>query len=352
MTEFEPSRALRLAAKATIAYQSVFAASKAAPLLSRPNPVRRIGFDMDLTISEILQEADHVKSLRLTAQDGGALPSWIPGAHLDLILPSGRQRQYSLCGDPEDLSSYRIAVRRIENGLGGSKEVHDELEAGMPVRVRGPRNAFPLISAPSYLFIAGGIGITPILPMVKRCHRRGIPWRLVYLGRSRSSMPFLDELAECSTGTVEIRPDDEFGLPDITGIIPTAAPGAAIYLCGPSPLMTTARSLMREINPTGSLHIERFAPLPVVDGNEFAVTLKQSGITVAVGAQETTLAAIRRELPGVAYSCQQGFCGTCKVRVLSGEVAHRDRLLTDDERETSMLTCLSRSAGGPLVVDL
>ncbi|NLE80741.1 MAG: oxidoreductase [Rhodococcus sp.] len=352
MTEFEPSRSLRLAAQATSAYQRVFAASRVAPLLSKSNPVRRTGYDMDLLISGIRSEADGVRSLTLTDPDGGDLPSWIPGAHLDLFLPSGKQRQYSLCGDPEDLSSYRIAVRRIDDGLGGSKEVHDELEVGAQISVRGPRNAFPLVSAPSYLFIAGGIGITPILPMVKRCHNAGIPWKLVYFGRSRDSMPFQDELAECTTGEVEVRPDDEFGLPDIAGVITEAQQGAAIYLCGPTPLMATARGVMRQVNPTGSLHTERFSPLPVVDGNEFEVVLEKSGTTVDVGARETTLAAIRRELPGVSYSCQQGFCGTCKVRVLSGEVDHRDKLLTEEERETSMLTCVSRSAGGQLVVDL
>lgn len=350
--EFAPSRALRLAVKASATYQRLFATSGVAPLLSRPNPVRRSGFELDVVIGGIAGEADDVVSLTLAAPDGSQLPSWVPGAHLDLFLPSGKQRQYSLCGDPSDLSAYRIAVRRIEDGLGGSREVHEALRAGDRITVRGPRNAFRLVDAQSYLFVAGGIGITPILPMVKRCHERGVPWRLVYLGRSRNTMPFLGELARYTSGDVEIRPDDEFGLPDVTSIIPTAAPGAAVYMCGPTPLMTTARAQMREINPTGSLHTERFSPLPVVNGNEFEVRLERRGITVSVGADETTLAAIRREVPGVAYSCQQGFCGTCKVRVLAGEVDHRDRSLADADRADSMLTCVSRSAGGSLVIDL
>ncbi|WP_024795970.1 PDR/VanB family oxidoreductase [Tomitella biformata] len=346
-----PTATLKLISAGITAYQSVFVKSRLAPLLSRPKPVRNSGFEMALTIESVTAQGPDVISLELVDPDGGQLPSWIPGAHLDILLPSGKQRQYSLCGDPADRTRYRIAVRRIADGLGGSREMH-ELTAGRTIDVVGPRNAFPLIAAESYLFIAGGIGITPILPMVRQCHERGIPWKLVYLGRSRETMPFLDELAQYPSGQVEIRPDDEFGLPDVTHIIPTAAQGSAIYMCGPTPLMATARGLMREINPSGSLHTERFSALPVVGGKAFEVRLAASGITVQVAADETALAAIRREVPGVAYSCQQGFCGTCRVRVCGGKVDHRDRLLTPGERAETMLTCVSRSAGGPLVVDL
>lgn len=347
-----PTATLKLISAGITAYQSVFVKSRLAPLLSRPKPVRNSGFEMTLAIAAMVEQGPDVVSLELVDPAGAELPSWIPGAHLDILLPSGKQRQYSLCGDPSDRTRYRIAVRRIADGGGGSREVHDALKAGMSLDVIGPRNAFPLIASESYLFIAGGIGITPILPMVRRCHERGIPWRLVYLGRSRETMPFQGELARYTSGEVEIRPDDEFGLPDVTTIIPTAAQGSAIYMCGPTPLMATARGLMREINPSGSLHTERFSPLPVVNGQAFEVRLEASGITVQVAADETTLGAIRRELPGVAYSCQQGFCGTCRVRVCDGEVEHRDRLLTPDERAETMLTCVSRSAGGPLVLDL
>ncbi|WP_338597960.1 PDR/VanB family oxidoreductase [Saccharopolyspora sp. SCSIO 74807] len=349
---FEPSWVLRAVGGFSTAYRHLFAASSAAPLLSRPKPVRRSGFDLDLVIDRIRPETADVVSVRLSDPDGGALPSWVPGAHIDVFLPSGKQRQYSLCGDPADRFGYRIAVRRLADGLGGSREVHDELEPGDRITIRGPRNAFRLVDAESYLFVAGGIGITPILPMVRECHRRGSPWRMVYLGRSRESLPFLDELAGYGSGVVDVRPDDEHGPPDITAILPEALPGAAVYLCGPAPLMTTARDLLREINPSGSLHTERFSPLPVRDGVPFAVRLARSGIDVQVPPDESALAAIRRELPGVPYSCQQGFCGSCKVRVLAGEVEHRDRLLPDDERADSMLICVSRSAGEQLTIDL
>ncbi|MBN6038942.1 PDR/VanB family oxidoreductase [Amycolatopsis sp. 195334CR] len=343
MTTFTPSRTLRLVAAASSGYRRVFATSRVAPLLSRPNPVRHTGFDLDLTVERVEPEAEDVVGVTLAGPSGADLPSWIPGAHLDLFLTSGRQRQYSLCGDPADRRTYRIAVRRIGDG---SREVHG-LERGQVVRVRGPRNAFPLVCADSYLFVAGGIGITPILPMVQACRRRGASWRLVYLGRSRASMPFLDSLGEA-----DIRPDDEYGLPDIADILPLASRGAAVYLCGPPALGEGARGMLREINPDASLHTERFSPLPVTGGEPFDVRLARSGATVRVGADESALAAIRRELPGVAYSCQQGFCGTCRVRVLDGEVDHRDRTLTDRERADSMLVCVSRSTSSSLVIDL
>ncbi len=349
---FEPSWVLRAVGGFSAAYRHLFAASSAAALLARPNPVRRSGFDLELVVDRIRSEAAGVVSLQLSDPDGAALPSWVPGAHIDVFLPSGKQRQYSLCGDPADRFGYRIAVRRLADGSGGSREVHDELSPGDRITIRGPRNAFRLIEAQSYLFVAGGIGITPILPMVRECHRRGLPWRMVYLGRSRESLPFLDELAGYDSGLVDVRPDDECGLPDITAILPAALPGAAVYLCGPAPLMTTARGLLREINPTGSLHTERFSALPVRNGVPFDVHLARSGIDVPVPPDESALAAIRRELPGVAYSCQQGFCGSCKVRVLAGEVEHRDKLLLDDERADSMLICVSRSAGEQLTIDL
>ncbi|MCE5288007.1 MAG: PDR/VanB family oxidoreductase [Nocardiaceae bacterium] len=320
-------------------YRQLFVEGPTARFLSRSRPVRRQGYDLDLVVCAAAQESDDVVSLRLTRPDGLQLPEWRPGAHIDLFLPSGRQRQYSLCGDPRDRTSYRIAVRRIAEGGGGSIEAH-ELRFGDRVRVRGPRNAFAFVDAPSYLFIAGGIGITPILPMVKAAGSKG---HLVYVGRSRKSMPFLDELPS----SAEIRPDDEFGVPDVADLISRAQPGAAVYVCGPPPVLDAAQRLMFTLNPTGSLHTERFSAAPVVDGREFTATLARSGTEVRVGADETALAAIRRVQPGVVYSCQQGFCGTCKVRVLGGEVDHRRNTIPEH-----MLTCVSRAFGDSIVLDL
>ncbi len=343
--EFTPPPSLRMLGTAIDAYRRVFVSGPAAPLLSRRNPVRHNGFDLHLLVEEVHAEAVDVVSFTLRRAYGGPLPRWRPGAHLDVFLPSGAQRQYSLCGDPGDRFRYRIAVRRIADGGGGSIEMHRALRTGDPLRVRGPRNAFTFVDAPSYLFIAGGIGITPILPMVRAAGDRG---RLVYLGRSRATMPFLGELP----GDADIRPDDEFGVPDIAGLLERAEPGAAVYVCGPPPVLAAARRAMFAVNPTGSLHTERFSAAPVVDGREFDLTLARTGRTIRVGAEETALTAIRRVVPDAVYSCRQGFCGTCRTGVLAGEVDHRDHRLSDAERGGHMLTCVSRAAGDALVIDL
>lgn len=332
---------LRMLGLAVDAYRRVFTN----PALSPPNPVRRSGFDLDLVVGAITTEAQDVVSLTLARPDGRPLPSWRPGSHIDVFLPSGRQRQYSLCGDPADRHHYRIAVRHLHDGGGGSAEIH-ELRPGAALRMRGPRNAFTFVdSAPSYLFLAAGIGITPILPMARAAGNRG---RLVYLGRSRETMPFLRELPADS----DIRPDDEAGPPDIPALLATAEPGASVYVCGPPPVLAAAQQCLFDLNPTGSLHTERFSAPPVRDGHAFDLTLARSGRHVRVGARETALEAIRRVQPDVVYSCRQGFCGTCKVGVSAGSVEHRDRLLSDGERTGHILTCVSRSAGGPLVLDL
>ncbi len=321
-------------------YKKVFTTAA----LSPPRPVRHTGFDLDVVIEEVREEATDVVSLRLIRPGRLPLPAWRPGSHLDVFLPSGAQRQYSLCGDPRDRGRYRIAVRRLADGDGGSREMHT-LRVGDRVRIRGPRNAFTFVgTAPSYLFVAAGIGITPLLPMARAAGPRG---RLVYLGRSRATMPFLGEVP---AGT-EILADDETGTPDLTAILATARPGAAVYVCGPPPVLDHAQRALFSLNPTASLHTERFSARPVTDGREFDIVLARSGTRVRVGAAETALDALRRVSPDVVYSCRQGFCGTCRTRVLAGEVDHRDRLLTDGERADHLLTCVSR-ADGPLTLDL
>ncbi|UFS98537.1 PDR/VanB family oxidoreductase [Nocardia huaxiensis] len=350
----EPERlysSLRVSAKVFGAYKHLVAASRLAARLSAPNPVRYTGFDLNLHIDSITTEAQDVVSLTFTAPDGAELPRWVPGSHLDLFLPSGRQRQYSLCGDPQDRHRYRIAVRHIHDGGGGSKEIHESLAVGDMVHIRGPRNAFRLADADSYLFIAGGIGITPILPMAQAAHRAGKPWRMVYLGRTRASLPFLDELAKLTAGQLDIRTDDEHGIPDMTEILREVPETEAVYLCGPTSLLTAAHRLM----PGGSraeLHTERFSPPPVAGGEPFRIELERSGCAVEVGADESALSAIRRVKPDIGYSCQQGYCGTCMVKVSSGEVEHRDTKLLDTERAAGgMLICVSR-AKGRLTLDL
>lgn len=349
MTDIDPGTGVRAVGRALDLYARVFASSPVAGLLSPPAPVRRTGYDLRLTVERVRVEAEDVVSV--TLGHGDRLPAWRPGAHLDVFLPSGRLRQYSLCGDPGDAHRYRIAVRRTDGGNGGSREVHDELREGDVLRVRGPRNAFRLVDAPSYLFVAGGIGVTPILPMVKVAARRGVPWRMVYLGRSRASMPFLAELEACPGGHLEVHCDQDDGFADVAALLGELR--GDTYVCGPPALMDTARQLMRAVDPLAPVFAERFSAAPVLGGAPFEVELARSGRIVSVAAGEPALTAIRRELPGVVYSCQQGFCRACKCRVLDGDVEHRDNgTLLDAERADHMLICVSRAAGDRLVLDL
>jgi ferredoxin-NADP reductase len=314
-----------------------------------PRPPRPLSRELILLVREVRREADDVVSVRLAAWNGAPLPEWQPGCHLDVRLPSGRRRQYSLCGDPADRTSYRIAVRRLPDGEGGSLEVHEALTEGRVVKVQGPRNAFPFLPNERYLFLAGGIGITPILPMVKEAQRVGADWRLIYTGRDLASLAFLNELESLPEGRVTVRTDDEHGVPDCADLLAGAPADAAIYCCGPAPMIDGVRAAFRA-RGTGTLHFERFAPAPVVGGQPFEVALARSGKTVAVPADRSALEAVKAELPDVAYSCRQGFCGTCRVGVLSGEVDRR--AASDRADEGSMLICVSRASGGRITLDL
>jgi ferredoxin-NADP reductase len=299
-----------------------------------------------------------VIALTLVASDGARLPGWHPGSHIDIHLPSGLVRQYSLCGDPRTLDAYRIAVRRMPDGGGGSIEVHDALRVDATVTTHGPRNAFPL-TVPGYgsptkrfRFIAGGIGITPILPMLGLAQGLGVDWSMVYAGRSRDSLPFVDEVERFGE-RVRIRTDDVSGLPTAAELLGDCPDGTAVYACGPAPMLTAIRAELAA-RDTVELHFERFAAPPVVDGKEFSVSIASTGDTVRVGADETLLSALNDVGVHPPYSCQQGFCGTCRTQVLGGTVDHRDTLLTDPERDDGMmLICISRAAeGSHLTLDL
>lgn len=295
--------------------------------------------------------ADGVVLLTLRDPDGLPLPSWTPGAHVDLVLADGLIRQYSLCGDPSDTSVLRVAVLREQPGRGGSRHVHDVLTAGQRIEVLGPRNHFPLVEAGRYLFIAGGIGITPILPMIEQVAAAGHDWRLVYGGRTRTSMAFLAELER--HGNVEIRPQDEYGLLDLPAVFADVDDDTAVYCCGPEPLLAA----VEQHRTTGSLHVERFAPKAgATDGprQEFEVELAQTGGVLRVPADRSILEVLEGSGVPVLSSCQEGTCGTCETPVLSGTPDHRDSLLSDDERQQGdvMMICVSRALSDRLVLDL
>ncbi|WP_343241455.1 MULTISPECIES: PDR/VanB family oxidoreductase [unclassified Streptomyces] len=319
-----------------------------------PRPVDR---SLRLVVTEVRQEAEDVVSLRFTAADGSPLPGWHPGSHLDLDLPSGRRRQYSLCGDPADRTTYRIAVRRLANGDGGSREIHETLTPGTELRAHGPRNAFAYAPGGACLFIAGGIGITPILPMVRAAAAAGADWRLVYTGRSRATLPFLDEIDAIgamagASGRVTVRTDDTDGIPTPEQLLSGAGRGTSVYFCGPPPLITAVRDAFPTTG-AGGLHFERFAAAPVVDGTPFELQLGPDGPVLPVPADRSALSVLAEQRPETGYSCRQGFCGTCRLPVLAGEVSHAGSP-TARRTDTNMLICVSRAAseGGRITLDV
>jgi ferredoxin-NADP reductase len=299
--------------------------------------------------------ADGVVELVLAHPDGKRLPDWAPGAHVDLMLPDGSTRQYSLCGSRWDAFRYRVGVLREPAGRGGSAFVHDRLRVGDTVGVGGPRNNFALVPSARYLFIAGGIGITPLLPMVHQADLLDADWDLVYGGRRRSSMAFLDELAGYGD-RVHVHPEDEDGLLDLPAWLGEARPDTAVYCCGPGPLLDAVERACAGW-PPHALRTERFVAkeqgAPVRD-TPFEVRLVRSGTAVTVTPEVTVLDAVRAAGAQVLSSCQQGTCGTCETDVVAGVPDHRDSILADSERAAGdcMFICVSRSCSDRLVLDL
>jgi ferredoxin-NADP reductase len=314
--------------------------------------------ETDLVVRRHELVADGVAAVTLAHPDGVALPQWSPGAHIDLILGDALVRQYSLCGSSKDESTWRVGVLRDPNSRGGSVHVHDELQEGSTVRVRGPRNHFPLVSSKRYQFIAGGIGITPILAMIEAAIAHGAEWQLLYGGRERDSMAFLDELGAYGE-RVTIWAQDERGLLPLDSVLGEPRDDSLVYCCGPEALLGAVETACLPW-PPGSLHIERFAAKaqpaePAPDAlATFEVECRQSGITVTVGPDETIYDAVEAAGVDVLASCFEGVCGTCECTVLEGKPDHRDSLLTEAEREDAqvMMICVSRSRSERLVLDI
>ncbi|KUN61572.1 ferredoxin [Streptomyces canus] len=308
-------------------------------------------YEAELVVDRRDAAADGVLALTLRHPLGEQLPQWEPGAHIDVVLGPGLERQYSLCGDPADRTAWRIAVLREPVGRGGSAHVHEQLGQGDKVRVRGPRNHFALRPAPAYRFIAGGIGITPILPMLAAAEAEGAEWTLLYGGRTRQSMAFTEELSRYGD-RVTVAPQDETGLLDLASVLDGVPEGTLVYCCGPGPLLDA----VEERCPAGLLHVERFTPKeqPAGENTEFEVELAQTGTTVTVAPDVSVLDAVRASGVEVLFSCTEGTCGTCETDVLDGTPDHRDSVLTDEEREAgeTMMICVSRCRGKKLVLDL
>lgn len=311
---------------------------------------------LDLRVNRMTWEADGVLSLELRHVDGEDLPSWRPGAHADLQIPGVITRQYSLCGDPEDRSVWRIGVLREPDSKGGSKAVHESVRPGDVLTVVGPRNNFRFVPSASYLFVAGGIGITPILPMIRAAEAGGAGWSLLYGGRTAGSMAFLDELVGYAD-KITVRPQDTYGLLDLAGLLGAPQEDTVVYCCGPEPLIEAVEDLCGTW-PKGSLHVERFAAKPREESDPsqeqpFELVLSRSGRSLTVQPGQSVLEAMEEAGLEAPNSCREGICGTCETAVLDGLPDHRDSLLEDDEKEANdtMMICVGRALSQRLELD-
>ncbi|QUH02114.1 oxidoreductase [Saccharopolyspora erythraea] len=312
--------------------------------------------ELALVVEKKESLADGVVQLTLRGTDGAELPDWTPGAHIDLVLGDDLTRQYSLCGDPAERSVWQVAVLREEAGRGGSAHVHDTLTEGDTVHVRGPRNNFRLVDANRYLFIAGGIGITPIVPMIAQADAAGADWQLVYGGRTRASMAFRDRLEQRHRDRVSIRPQDETGLLDLATLLTEPDGETVIYCCGPEPLLDAVAAQCAQ-RQHGCLHVERFTPkVGAGEGprQSFEIELARTGTTLTVPDDRSVLEVVEESGVPVLSSCQEGTCGTCETTVLTGVPDHRDSVLTTDEQAANdtMMICVSRACSTRLVLDL
>jgi ferredoxin-NADP reductase len=313
-------------------------------------------YEADVGVAAKRVVAEGVVALELREAGGHPLPAWEPGAHVDLVLGDRvPTRQYSLCGDPADRFTYRLGVLRDADGGGGSVYVHDRLAEGDVVRIRGPRNNFPLVASPRYLFIAGGIGVTPLLPMVAAAKAAGADWQLHYGGHSLAAMAFTDELARYG-GRISLHAKDDAGRMDLDAILGTSEPGTAVYCCGPERLIADVEAHCKAW-PKGSLRVERFDASPVDPDaveSEFQVVLRRSNLTLTVPIGRSILDTVESAGVGVMSSCGKGTCGTCETNVIEGVPDHRDSVLNEDERALNefMMICCSRSRSPQLVLDL
>lgn len=312
------------------------------------------GVSFDAVVRERRDAADGVVVLDLERATG-TLPHWSPGAHIDVILPDGLERQYSLCGSPTERGTWRIGVLREREG---SVWLHENARVGATLRVRGPANHF--LFAPtagrSYVFVAGGIGITPIVPMVEAAEAAGATWTLLYVGRSRSTMAFVDELEARYGERVEVFAADEGRRLDLTERLGTPVARAVVYACGPARLLEALDATMAGW-PRGSLHVERFEAKvlgPPVWSEPFEVDLMMSGLTVTVPPGRSILDVVEENGIVVPSSCRVGTCGTCEVAVVDGEIEHRDSVLSPEEQDANrtMMPCVSRAACERITLEL
>ena len=305
----------------------------------------------ELVVTNLASVADEILEIKFSRADATNLKPWQSGSHLTLHLPNELKRQYSICGDPTERNSYTIAVQKSSTSRGGSKWIHENLNVGDRIAVSGPHNNFELEPANNYMFIAGGIGITPIKAMVESLPANR-NWKLIYLGKTRTAMPYVTELEKTFGAKVITYPRDEHNkrfdlasyLQDFTG---------EVYTCGPESLLESLQTLV----PKEKLHFERFASIDrsaEYVSIDYQVELKRSGKKFAVKGNQNLLKQITKQGGEIISSCGEGVCGTCEVRVLAGEPMHLDSVMSDFEKDELgvMYPCVSRSRSEKIVLDV
>jgi vanillate O-demethylase ferredoxin subunit len=313
-----------------------------------------------LTVGAVTDEAERIKTFELVDPSGRALPAFAAGAHIDVEVPGGQVRQYSLSGNPADRSRYEIAVLDVDGGRGGSHAMHHQLRGGDTLRVSPPRNAFALDESAEYhLLLAGGIGITPIMSMVERLSTLDASYRLVYCTRSPAQTAFRTRLRELAGDRLLLHHDDgDPGLAlDLDAVLAAPGAGTRLYYCGPPKMMSAVAAATADW-PPGRVHFERFTNPDLAEasgvaaGESFRVELASTGRSVTVRAGETIVEALREAGVDVETSCEAGVCATCRTRYLHGEPDHRDLILSDEERTEYLTVCCSRSSTATIVLDL
>lgn len=310
-----------------------------------------------LAVAAARQIARDIYLFELRDRHGAELPAFTAGAHLSVQVPAGELRKYSLCNDPAERDRYVIAVKREEQGRGGSSSLADGVKVRDTLQVSEPRNDFALHPrAKNFLFIAGGIGITPILSMVRHLQSSGQGrFKLYYFARDPEGTAFLDELgAPEFHGKVRIHHDggDPANAFDLWPVLERPS-GAHVYCCGPRALMDSVRDMSGHW-PGGSIHFESFGTSAEMNrqNTPFTVRLAKSGLTLAVAAGSTILDTVRAAGVHVPSSCESGTCGSCKTVLISGEAEHRDLVLAEHERGNRIMVCCSRAVSPELVLDL
>ena len=315
---------------------------------------------LSLRVTRLTHEAEDVIGIELRSPDGAALPAFTAGAHLDVQTPSGALRQYSLTNDPRERDRYCLGIGLARDSRGGSRSLHQKLGVGDTLQVGDPRALFGLSTAArEHLFIAGGIGITPILSMIRVCIAERMPWRLLYCVRSRSRGAFLWELAPYNSQvTLHVDEERAGAYPDINLFLAGAAPGAHVYCCGPGPLMdSVARQSVDAAIPADATHFERFtaaAPVQSDGDRPFRIVLSRAQKRLEVAAGDSMLETLEANGFSVPFGCREGMCGACETPLLKGEADHRDCVLSDSQRAAncSVMLCVSRARGEELVLDL